>query len=145
MKRNLLLFAFILLSYNALQAQHSKPLVGLPTHRIVMQLTSSDTLVFKGLMKQMQNLTSAWGDSVQIELVCHGPGIDFLKNVSTARNAKIQSLIQLKVDVVACENTLKERNIPRESLVPGIRYVRLGIGEIVMKQEQGWSYIKAGF
>lgn len=35
-----------------------------PPHRIVMQLTSGDTMVYKGLFKQLNNLKAGWGDSV---------------------------------------------------------------------------------
>jgi intracellular sulfur oxidation DsrE/DsrF family protein len=40
---------------------------------------------------------------------------------------------------------LKEREVPKEAILPNMDYVKMGIGEIVVKQEQGWTYIKAGF
>lgn len=45
---------------------------------------------------------------------------------------------------IACENTMLERNIPKESIIREASFVRMGIGEIVKMQEEGWSYIKAG-
>jgi len=116
-----------------------------PKHRIVMQLTSADTLAHKSTIKQINNLKEGWGQDVEIELVCHGPGLNLLR-MSTSKFEK--QLIQLKekgVVIYACENTLKERNIPREDVFGHFDFVKMGIGEVVEKQEQGWSYIKAGF
>lgn len=114
-------------------------------HRIIMQLSSSDTLVWKGLMNNLKHLKSGWGDSLQIEVVAHGPGIEMLMQGKTTQQKKIAEFKQMGVVFVACENTMKEKNIAKEAIIPEAGFVRMGIGEIVMKQEQGWSYIKAGF
>jgi intracellular sulfur oxidation DsrE/DsrF family protein len=45
---------------------------------------------------------------------------------------------------VGCENTLKGRNIPREAIMSEFDLVPMGIGEVIEKQEDGWSYIKGG-
>jgi len=45
---------------------------------------------------------------------------------------------------VACENTLKGRDIPREAIMEEFDFVPMGIGEVMEKQEQGWSYVKGG-
>ena len=49
------------------------------------------------------------------------------------------------IDFIACENTMMERKVPKESIIAEATFVKMGIGEIVRKQEQGWSYIKIGF
>lgn len=114
-------------------------------HRIVMQLSSNDTLVWKGLMNNLKHLKAGWGDSVLIEVVAHGPGLDFLTKGKTTQQEKINHFKQLGIMFIACENTMMERKIPKESIIAEAAFVRMGIGEIVRKQEQGWSYIKAGF
>jgi intracellular sulfur oxidation DsrE/DsrF family protein len=122
-----------------LNAQENAP------HKIVMQLTSSDTLVHKGLLKQLNNLKAGWGDSVAIEVVCHGPGIEFLMKEKSNKVNQINSMMSKNVRFVACENTLKAKKIEKNQLMLNLDYVVMGIAEIVEKQEQGWSYIKAGF
>jgi intracellular sulfur oxidation DsrE/DsrF family protein len=82
---------------------------------------------------------------VQIEVVCHGPGIDFLHIQRTGFKEDIYQLKDLGIVFIACENTLKERHIEKEYILPQMEYVEMGIGHLVIKQEQGWSYIKAGF
>jgi intracellular sulfur oxidation DsrE/DsrF family protein len=113
-------------------------------HLIVMQLTSADTIVHKGLIKQLNNLKNGWGDTVNIEVVCHGPGIALLMNNKTKLGTHISQLQQRGIDFVACENTMLEKKINKEEILPNMTFVRMGIGEIILKQEQGWHYIKAG-
>lgn len=114
-------------------------------HNIVMQLTSNDVAVHKGLVKQLNNLKEGWGDKVAIEVVCHGPGIDFLTTEKTAFKDEIYKLKDQGIVFIVCENSLKERKVAKESMLPNMDYVKMGIGEIVEKQEKGWTYIKAGF
>ncbi|MFN4083808.1 MAG: DsrE family protein [Bacteroidia bacterium] len=114
-------------------------------HHIVMQLTSNDKAVHKGLIKQLNNLKNGWGDSVEIEVVCHGPGIDFMHKERTGFKEDIYKLKERGIVFIVCENSLKEREVPKEDILPDMQYVLMGIGEIVLKQEQGWTYIKAGF
>jgi len=114
-------------------------------HRVVIQLSSNDTLVWKGLMNNLKNMKAGWGDSVQIEVVAHGPGIDLFTKGKTTQQEKIAQFKAMGVVFVGCENTLRERNIPKESIIPEAGFVKMGIGEVIMKQEQGWSYIKVGF
>jgi len=116
-----------------------------PKHKIIMQLTSNDVAVHKGLIKQLNNLKEGWGETVAIEVVCHGPGIDFLGSDKTQFKDEIYALKEKGVLFVVCENSLKERKVAKESILQDMLFVKMGIGEIVEKQEQGWTYIKAGF
>ncbi len=46
--------------------------------------------------------------------------------------------------MVVCENTMRQKKIQKSQLLPFLETVPMGIGEIILKQEQGWAYIKAG-
>lgn len=146
--KTLFISIFLMVNTNMALAQKAKAKnkqVSFKKHRIVMQLTSNDAAVPKGLVKQLYNLKRGWGDTVQIEVVCHGPGIDFLHVQRTAFREDIYQLKDRGIVFIACENTLKERSIDKEFILPQMEYVEMGIGHLVLKQEQGWSYIKAGF
>ncbi len=139
----LILFTVIaLMMVNTTYAQKTKKQ---NKHRIVMQLTSNDKAVHKSLTKQLNNLKNGWGDTVEIVVVCHGPGIDFLSSEKTGYREEIYALKKRGIVFVVCENSLLEREVPKEAILPDMNYVKMGIGEIVTKQEQGWTYIKAGF
>ncbi|MBL7820709.1 MAG: DsrE family protein [Saprospiraceae bacterium] len=114
-------------------------------HRVVIQLTTNDTSAWKGLMNNLKNLREGWGDAVEIEVVAHSHGIEMVMNAKTTQKMKIEEFIQSGIRFVACENTMKQKNIKKEEILPEVGYVPMGIGEIIMKQEKGWSYLKAGF
>src|SRR5580692_10108239 len=97
-------------------------------HRIVIQLTSSDTLVQKALLQQLKNVTEEL-DSVQIEVVCHSNGISFLMNGRTRFENEIKNLKEKGVVFAACLNTLKERNIKRDEIIPLAIFVPSGLIE----------------
>jgi len=156
--KKILFTAIILITTIGAFAQHKKNTVAaqegccsksntesIEKHHIIMQLSSNDTLVWKGLMNNLKHLKAGWGDSVQIEVVSHGPGIEMLMTAKTTQQKKIAAFKAMGIVFVGCENTLKERNIPRDALIPEAGTVPTGVGEIVLKQEQGWSYIKVGF
>ena len=116
-----------------------------PQHKIVMQLSSSDTLVWKGLMNNLKNMKAGWGDSVVIEVVAHGPGIELLNRSKTTQAQNISKFKAMGIRFFACENTMREKGIPKDALITDAEFVRMGIGHIVLRQENGWSYIKTGF
>lgn len=113
-------------------------------HRIVMQLTSGDTLVHKNLMKQLRNMKEA-APTMQLEVVCHGPGMDMLLVDRSVVTDKVKEFAGKGIVFLACENTITERKLDRSKVIPEAGYVKAGIIHIVERQEDGWSYIKAGF
>ncbi len=135
MHKLILVAAISILAATGLSAQH----------RIIMQLSSNDTLVWKGLVNNLKHLKAGWADSVVIEVVAHGPGIDFLVKGKTTQQEKIRHFKDMGIRFIACENTKTERKVARESIIAEAGFVKMGIGEIVRKQEEGWSYIKAGY
>ena len=137
MKKLLLLFALLISSVAFAQQTERQ-------HRIVMQLTSGDTLVHKNLMKQFKNMKEA-APTMQLEVVCHGPGMDMLMNDRSIVQEKIKEFAAKGIVFLACENTIRERNLDRSKVIPEAAYVQAGIIHIVERQEDGWSYIKAGF
>jgi intracellular sulfur oxidation DsrE/DsrF family protein len=136
---NKLLLLLAILIGMAAQAQDK------PTHhRIVMQLTSGDTLVHKGLMRQLRNMLEA-APTMELEVVCHGPGMDLLMSDRSIVTDKVKQFSERGIVFLACENTIKERNLDRAKVLPEAGFVKAGIIHIVLRQEEGWSYIKAGF
>ncbi len=113
-------------------------------HKIIFQLASGDTLAHKALMKQLSNITSVSPDT-QIEVLCHGPGLDMLVSARSTVKPKITEMKEKGVVFTACEFSMKERNVKKEEMMPESGYAKAGIIHVVEKQEQGWSYIKAGF
>ncbi len=112
--------------------------------QILFQLTTSDTLAHKALMKQVNNILSVAPDS-KIEIVCHGPGIGMLQTKKTVVAPKVEEFKKKGVVFTVCEFSLKERQVSREEILPQAQYVPAGIIHIVDQENSGWTYVKAGF
>jgi uncharacterized protein len=127
----------------AIFAQNKKQPVD-SVHKIVFQLSTGDTAVHRGLMRQLNNVLTA-APGTKIEVVCHGPGINMLMRENNMVLDKIQLFKTKGVTFKACENTLREKNIPKEKIIAEAAFVPSALIEIVTRQEEGWSYIKSGF
>lgn len=112
-------------------------------HKIVFQMTSNDTLSHKALMKQLGNLLTLSPDS-KLEVVCHGPGLSMLVERSTIVSKKVSEFSSKGVVFMACQFSMNERKVAPQDLHEKSQIIPGGIIEIVEKQEEGWSYIKAG-
>ena len=142
MKKFLLLFVLgLAISTPSVFAQK---VVSTKVHKIVFQLTNQDTLVHKAMVRQINNALTA-APNAKIEVVCHNNGIEFLTTAKTKMGSAITELKAKGVVFAACENTLRERKIDKSEIVSEAIFVPAGILEVVMKQEQKYSYIKAGF
>jgi intracellular sulfur oxidation DsrE/DsrF family protein len=146
MKHILFAILFMTSSFAGIKAQNSAQNENPnPTpHKIIFQLSSGDTMSHKALIKQLGNILSVAPDT-KIEIVCHGPGLDFLVKDKSVVVAKLGDFKEKGVVFNACEFSMKERNVDKSRIVAEATYVPAGIIAIVSKQEQGWSYIKSGF
>lgn len=114
-------------------------------HKIVFDFTKNDTASFAIMVRHAKNIKTAAQNS-KLEIVCHGPGLDLLVKDKTTVQKEIEDL-QQKYNVVffACEATMQRRNIDMSRLLPLAKTVPFANLEISSKQQEGWSYIKAGY
>jgi hypothetical protein len=129
---------FFLLIAFTLSAQAQSPA------RVVMHLQSSDTLVYKSIVNQIGNIKKELPNA-EIEVVCHGPGLEFLRKDKAFYVNKIQRMNLSQVSFVGCEYTMQQRNYKNEDLVPYAQTVPYGLVEIIKKQQADWIYVKLGF
>ena len=113
-------------------------------HRIVFHLTSPDTAAYRALTKQLHHVIERWPD-VQLEVVAHNKGIGILVAEKTNVQTEITHLKSEGVVFSACENTMRSQKLERSQMVKESGYVPSGVVRAAELQEQGWSYIKAGF
>lgn len=106
-------------------------------------MTSADTAVQHGLVKQLHNALTAAPKS-KIEVVCHSNGLFFLVAAKSSQAEEIRKLKAQGVVFAACENSMRSHKVKREELLPEAVTVPSGVIEIVKKQHKHWSYLKAG-
>ena len=113
-------------------------------HKIVFQFVSGDTLSQHSLVNNLKNLSEAW-PKAEVEVVFHGNGIFMVMTEKTKYAKELQDFAEQKaIKLVVCENTMKQKKIIKAQLLSFVSTVPMAIAEIVVKQEQGWSYLKAG-
>lgn len=114
-------------------------------YKAIIQLMSGDDAVINSAASQISNLQKALNNEVDIELVCHGKSLLFVLNEADKWAKILHHLLSNAVKIVACENMLKANGKSTNDLFPGVKTVPAGIAEIIIKQQEGWSYVKAGF
>ncbi len=139
----LLTLLLALVSTTSLIAQQSDGVVDLKKHKIVMQFSDSDSLSQASVVGQVKNIRAAWPNA-QIEVVCHGPGLDLLMPDKSKASNQVAEWSGKGVVFAACNNTMKRRNLKKEDLLSSAVVVPSAIIELTLKQEKGWAYIKGG-
>lgn len=112
-------------------------------HKIVWEMSSGDTTQQRILFKQIGNVLAAAPDT-KIEIVFHGNSVYGLLKDSGYFKDQIISFHKKGVVMAVCNNALRNRNIKTDRVIPEATIVPVAILELVKKQEEGWSYIKAG-
>lgn len=114
-------------------------------HRIVFDFTKGDTASFSTMMRQLGNIVKATKNP-KLELVCYGPALDMLMTDKTTVRQQIEEF-HSKYNVVfaACEASMQRRGITKDQLLSQVVTIPLAALEISAKQQEGWSYVKAGY
>jgi len=136
--KKILLFFILVFFTSLIFAQQKK-------HRIVFDFTKNDTASFSSIMRQAKNILIETGNA-ELEIVCHGPGLDMIMNDKSTVQKEVEEL-RNKYNVVfaACGATMKRRGVDKNQLFPFTVVVPLANLEFSSKQQEGWSYIKAGY
>ena len=92
-------------------------------------------------LKNITNILKEQDEAV-IEVVCHGGGIGLLVKDQSDHEEDVARLINEGVRFAACENTLRDKSIPKEDLLPGVTTVPSGAVEVLHKQQEGYGYFK---
>lgn len=122
-----------------IQAQSSRV-----EHKVVVQLNTADTSAWSSTIGNIRNLQKVWPNAIQVEIVVHGKALDLLVKDKTHLANDIIALTKEGIVFSACENSMRKHHIQKSDLLTEAFTVPSGVAEIILKQEQGWSYLKAG-
>ena len=115
------------------------------TYKVVFDIGEGGDAYFEKVIQKIANLSrdTRLAGKLDIHLVAHSPGIDF---VSIAKNqpnaANIELLIKSGITVEACNNSLVGHKMTAKDIFKGVKVVESGIGQIVLLQNQGYAYFK---
>ena len=129
-------FVLMLLGLSAIAYGQNKPV------KIVFDVTSKDTLTHQAVLRHVNGMATSYPNS-NFEVVVYGAAVSmFVKDQSTVSKDIETACTKKNVSFVACEQAMQRHNIDKSQLLPGVATVPDGILEIVMKQGEGWGYIK---
>lgn len=123
-------------------AQSMKPPDSAVQHKLLLQVSDADPATWSLALANARNVQSAFGArNVDIEIVAYGPGLRMLV-LESPMSERVRELIAAGVRVVACENTMQVQKLSRDDMLPSLDYVRAGVVEVVLRQQQGYAYVR---
>lgn len=137
MKRILVLLCLVLPGLVLTRAQDK-------SYRVVFDLTSRDSLDQKAVMRWVGEITTAHPDA-ELEVVMYGKGFELVMPEKSAFLADVNRAVKNPhVSFKVCQVALKNNNVDRSRILADAGTVPDGIYEILMKEREGWGYIKVG-
>ena len=114
------------------------------SYRIVFDLTSRDTLDQKAVMRWVGEISAA-NPEARLEVVMYGKGFELVMPEKSAFMTELNSAMKNpNVSFKVCQAALRNNNVDKSRILADARTVPDGIYEILMKQREGWGYIKVG-
>jgi uncharacterized protein len=114
------------------------------SYRVVFDLTSRDTLDQRAVMRWVGEISASRPDA-QVEVVMYGKGFELVMPEKSAYLAEVnRAMKNPNVSFKVCQVALKNNNVDRSRILPDVATVPDGIYEILMKQRDGFGYIKVG-
>jgi intracellular sulfur oxidation DsrE/DsrF family protein len=135
MKRTLLIGLFVLLSLGFVQAEPQP-------YRVAFDLTSRDSLEQKAVLRWLREVGTS-SPNAQMEVVMYAKGFELVMPERSAYIAEVKEAMKSpNVSFKVCAIALKNNNVDKSQLVPGVEVVPDGIYELFSKQQDHWGYIK---
>jgi uncharacterized protein len=121
-------------------------------HHIVIQVSQNDPGTMSLALSNAQNAIKYYtgkGESVQIEIVAYGPGLNMVREDTSPVKARIKQIKASKegadLRFSACHNTQMNMEKAEGHPIPIIAeatVVPAGVVRLTQLQEEGWSYIR---
>lgn len=108
----------------------------------IFQIDSGDE---DGIKKTLNNIENLMHDprlagKLSVELIANSKGYNAYV-IGNGFEQKLRHLQEEGVILSECANTLHELHVDRKDLYPFITIVPSGMGEITIRESQGWAYI----
>ncbi len=133
-----LILIFCLCSFGMLTSSAQKA-----PYKVVFDLTTKDTVVHQMVIRWIKEIRNM-DPSAKIEVVYYAKSLDMITKGKSVVTDEVTSLAAEKnVRFKVCEVAMKNNQVEKSQLLPGVQTVPDGIYEIISKQHEGWGYIKA--
>jgi len=115
-------------------------------HHIVYQLNKADPKYISHILFSAGEMLRKYGDDIEIIIAVYAEGIHLLgkrpkRPIPLELQQKASSLAAYGVAFHACGNTLKAVRWTKKDLLDFAKEVPIGVEDIMLLQEKGFSYI----
>jgi len=108
---------------------------------VIIQVSTPEQRTWNQALNYVENLQELYGkDKVEIEIVALGWGIGLLK-FDSPMATRVAEAMKRGAKLQACEVTMGRQKLTKQDMLPDIGYVPAGLGQIIKRQKDGWSYI----
>jgi uncharacterized protein len=113
------------------------------TYKVIFHIDEPSKGRAEQVFMNILNLLNDLGDSkVEVELLANGGGVRALTKEIEAQSNQVEALSKRGVRFVACQNSLNHLQMQREELLDFVEVVPAGVSELVIRQNEGWAYIR---
>ena len=111
-------------------------------YKVVLQVSDNDPAKWNLALNNARNIQADLGkDNVDVEIVAYGPGLGMLKADSKV-GPRLAQALDGSIGLMACENTMRNTKTTKADMYAGISYVDAGVVHLMMRQREGWAYIR---
>jgi len=135
---------FIVLTVGAVTAAALAQPPQAKPYKVVFDLTSADQADQRAVLRWIKEVTGV-NPKTETEVVMYGRGLDLVvSGKSTMASEVAEAISGSHATFNVCAIAMKNQQVDKSQLLPNVKIVPDGIGEIVAKQSAGWGYIKVG-
>lgn len=111
-------------------------------NRIVIQINEDDIKKWNAVLANIRNIQAELGaKNVSIAVVAISYGLGMLTAESLSANG-VEDALATGVEFIACGNSMTAQKVDKADLVKGVTIARAGYVELMMRQQQGWVYLR---
>ncbi|NEU08283.1 hypothetical protein GZH53_08175 [Flavihumibacter sp. R14] len=114
-----------------------------PDYKVVFDITSKDPTVHQSVIRWLNGISKS-DPAAQMEVVFYGKSLDMVvKDRSTVADEVMKLAQNKNIAFRVCAVAMRNQNVSESQLLPGVKTVPDGIYEVIVKQREGFGYIKA--
>ena len=124
--------------------EYAEPLPAIDNPRqIVFSVTEDSPHALDHVLSVANNVLKYYGpENVEMKIVAYSRGLKLLYKRNSITAKRVDALMQLEVEFVACGNTMRTYKIQEKDLVEDTTLVTAGVVELLESVKSGWTYIK---
>ena len=140
-KFTLILLSLCIITSAETEFAEPKPAIDNP-RQIMFSIKSADDEEIHHVLSTANNVLKFYGpENVEMKIIAYYHGIKALLKKNRDIALRVEALMLLDVEFVACGNTMKTKKITENELIDGSDIVTAGVAEMVERITDGWVNI----